>query len=144
MKMTDEQLEKIKWLNRAFYADNKIKSLEEVQKKNRSIAERCTASYENTGGSSGTHDNSQEKIIHQICDDDMKISEQLEELRRCRTDIQRAITAIHNDELETILNMRYLAYMHVQDIADTLHYDRQTIHRKHKKALDLVEITRCH
>lgn len=142
--MTEEQLEKIAYLNRAFHADNKIRALEAIRMKNKSIAERCTASYENSGGSSETHINSQEQILHQICDDDMKIAQMLRELVECRGDIQNAISYVKNDELETILNMRYLAYMSVQEIADELHYDKRTILRKHLKALDRVDIKSCH
>lgn len=141
--MTDEQLEKIAYLNRAFHIDNKIKALEAVRLRNKSIAERCTASYENAGGSSGSHDNNQEQIIHQICDDDIKIAEQLKSLLECRRDIQKAIACVQNDELETILSMRYLAYMNVQAIADELHYDKRTIIRKHIKALDKIRISEC-
>lgn len=137
--MTDEQLEKIAYLNRAFYADNKIKALEAVRLRNKSIAERCTASYENSGGTSGGHENSQERILHQICDDDLKIAEQIDNLLNCRRDVQTAIAEVKNDEYETILYMRYLAYMGMQEIADTLHYDRKTITRKHLSALDKVK-----
>lgn len=138
--MTDEQIEKVAYLNRAFYADNKIKALEEVLKKNRSIAERCTASYENSGGSSGSHDNSQEKIIHQLCDDNFKIQEELKELMKIRKEIKKAILTLKNDELETILNMRYLAYKNMTQIAESMNYDRKTIQRKHKIALDKLSL----
>jgi len=136
--MTEEQTIKVQWLNRAFYVNNKIKALEEALKQNRSIAERCTASYENSGGSSGSHDNSQEKIIHQIIDEGDRIRAQLEELMSIREEIKSAITALNNDEYEAILCMRYLAYKKTQEIADAMHYDRKTIYRKYIKALDLI------
>lgn len=136
--MTEEQTIKVQWLNRAFYVNNKIKALEEALKQNRSIAERCTASYENSGGSSGSHDNSQEKIIHQIIDEGNGIRVQLEELMSIREEIKAAITALNNDEYEAILCMRYLAYKKTQEIADVMHYDRKTIYRKYIKALDLI------
>lgn len=136
--MTEEQLEKIAWLNRAFHADNKIKALEAIRERNKSIAERCTATYDSSG-SSGTHENSQEAIIHAICDDNIKIQERLKELMSYRTEIKNAIERLDNDELETIMNMRYLAYMKPYQIADALHYDRKTIQRKHKAALDIIK-----
>lgn len=136
--MTEEQLEKISWLNRAFHADNKIKVLEAIRERNRSIAERCTATYDGSGGS-GTHENSQEAIIHAICDDNIKIQERLRELMSYRAEIKSAIERLGNDELETIMSMRYLAYMKPYQIAEVLHYDRKTIQRKHKTALDLIK-----
>lgn len=136
-KLTEEQMEKINWLNRAFYADNMIKALEAIRERNKSIAERCTASYD-SNGSSGSYANSQETIIHTICDDNIRIQKQLDELIICRAEIKEAIEGIGNAELVTIMNMRYLAYMKPYQIAEALHYDRKTIQRKHKTALDLI------
>lgn len=137
--MTDEEIEKILWLNRAFHADNKIKALEAIRERNKSIAERCTATYGGSSGSSTHSGNSQEAIIHAICDDNIKIQERLAELVTFRQEISDVIEKLHDDELETIMHMRYLAYMKTYQIAEILHYDRKTIQRKHKIALSKIE-----
>lgn len=139
--MTEEQMKKILWLNRAFYADNKIKALEAVREKNRSLAVKCSTGYENDGSTSGTHENNHEKILHEICDNDIAIKTELNNLIRIRSEIFNAIKSLDNDELETILNMRYLGYMNMQQIADKLHYERKTIQRKHKVALDKMKMS---
>lgn len=143
--MTEEQIKIKEWLNRAFYADNKIKALEAVREKNRELATKCSASYENDGSTSGLHGNSKEKIIHEICDNDLAIRKELDALVGIRTEILKVISVINNDELEAILNMRYLGYMNMQQIADELHYDRRTIQRKYIIALDKIkDVIECH
>lgn len=143
--MTEEQKEIRKWLNRAFYVNNKIKALEAVRERNRALATKCTASYENDGSTSESHDNSKEKIIHEICDNDLAIRKELDSLVKIRTEISKKISGLENDELETILSMRYLGYMSMQQIADQMHYDRRTIQRKYIIALDKIkDVIECH
>ena len=143
--MTEEQKEIRKWLNRAFYVNNKIKALETVRDRNRALATKCTASYESDGSTSGSQDNSKEKIIHEICDNDLAIRKELDSLVKIRTDISKKISELQNDELETILSMRYLGYMSMQQIADQMHYDRRTIQRKYIIALDKIkDVIECH
>ena len=143
--MTEEQKEIRKWLNRAFYVNNKIKALEAVRERNRALATKCTASYESDGSTSGSQDNSKEKIIHEICDNDLAIRKELDSLVKIRTEISKKISDLENDELETILSMRYLGYMSMQQIADQMHYDRRTIQRKYIIALDKIkDVIECH
>lgn len=140
-KMTEEQAEMVRWLNRALYADNKIKALEAVRDKNRALAAKCSISYENDGSAAGTHENKHEKILHEICDNNVAIKAELDNLVGVRSEIFNAISSLNNDELETILNMRYLGYMNMQQIADKLHYERKTIQRKHITALDKLKMS---
>ena len=136
--MTEEQIAVSMWLDRAHDADDEVKALESVYKTTRSIAERCTAIYDSVGGSGGSHSNSQESVIHQLCDDGEKIKLELEELRQIRAEIQDTIHSIRDSKCETVLNMRYLGYMKMHQIANELGIDRKTVNRRHLKALDLV------
>ena len=141
--MTEQQEKIVSWLNRAFYAEHKARALEAALDRNREIAERCTASYESVG-SSGTHVNSQELNIHRLCDDNARIRDQLRELVVLRKEIETAIFSVENDEYESILSMRYLSYMTMQQIADELHYDKRTVQRKHMRAIDVLIQKSCH
>lgn len=138
--MNTEQLDKIEWLNRAFYANNKIKALEAVRNENKSIAERCTAAYENSGGSSGANDNSQEKILHKICDNNIAIQNEIEKLCGIRKEIEDAISGMNDIDLESILKCHYICYMTWEETAEYLGYSVRTVIRKHKRALDFIEI----
>ena len=116
--MTEEQLKKIDWLNRAFHADLKANALMAAQEQERK-----------TMLSLGV---SEEKISSKAIDD------VIDRLVDVRVEISNAIVGINDCELEAILNYRYLAYKNMQDIADLMHYDKSTVQRKHKKAIEKI------
>lgn len=129
--MTEEQIKKMQWLNRAYFAEGKIKALEAVREKNQAIAIRCN-SYRST--------EEQKEIIKKLHDDVTTLKDELFELASLRMEIRDTIATIENNEYEAILNMRYLAYMKMQEIADLMGYDRKTIQRKHKSALEKLSL----
>lgn len=138
--MTIEQLKKIDWLNRAFRADQKINALIAVQKQNKSLACRCTATYSSDGSTPGSHTNSQEAILHKICDDSIKFNQMIDYLADVRNEIFSAISAIGDDELETVLLHHFLAYKTWEQTAECMGYDVRTIRRKKIKAIDKMSL----
>jgi hypothetical protein len=114
--MTIEQLDKIEWLTRAFHADLKANALLAVQEQERKM-------MLSLGVGEG-------KISSEAIDD------VIDRLIDVRVEISNAIAEIDDCELEAILNYRYLAYKNMQDIADLMHYDKSTVQRKHKKAIE--------
>ena len=136
--MTEEQRKASDWLNRAHNVDDAIKALERVQEKNRSIAERCTASFDEKGSTGTGKDNSQERILHQLCDDNAKIESRIRELIQIRVEVRNAIHSVESEKIEAVLNMRYLAYMRIDDIASDLGIDRKTVNRRHLKGLEII------
>jgi len=136
-KMNEQQEKISEWLNRAFHTESKIKALELVREKNKALALRCSSSGGN-GGSSGGHENSQEKILIEICENDKEIRAEIQLLIEQRKEISAVIHSLENAEYEAILDMRYLAYKKTHEIANEFHYDRKTIQRKHKAALDRI------
>ena len=114
--MTTEQLDKIGWLNRAFRADLKANALMAVQEQERKMMLRLGVG--------------EEKISSKAIDD------VIDRLIDVRVEISNAIDSLNDYEYEAILNYRYLAYKSMQDIADLMHYDKSTVQRKHKKAIE--------
>jgi len=114
--MTIEQSEKIEWLNRAFCADLKANALMAVQEQERKMMLSLGVG--------------EEKISSEAIDD------VIDRLIDVRVEIANAIAEINDCELEAILNYRYLAYKKMQDIAGLMHYDKSTVQRKHKKAIE--------
>ena len=116
--MTEEQIKKIKWLNRARYADEDRQVMEAVSEKDESLG---------------------------ISDSDSKreLKSKVEEVAAYREEIKLAIEKIENEQYKKILKMRYLAYMKMDDIADALHKEIRTVQRNHKKAIDAVAITKA-
>lgn len=125
------------WLNRAFYTEEKIKALEKVREKNRALAVRCSSSAE-SGNSSGSKENSQERILFEICENDREIREEIQILIDQRNEIKKAIDSVRSTEYQAILAMRYLAYKKTHEIAAEYNYDRRTIQRKHNAALEML------
>lgn len=116
--MTIEQLEKIEWLTRAFHADLKANALMAVQEQEMKMVLSLGVG--------------EEKISSEAIDD------AIDRLIDVRVEISNAIAEINDCELEAILNYRYLAYKNMQDIADLMHYDKSTVQRKHKKAIEKI------
>lgn len=118
--MTEEQIEKIKWLNRARLADEDRQVMEAVFEKDAYIQK-----------SLGISDDTSE----------LELKAKTVEVAVHREEIKQAIEEIENEQYKKILRMRYLAYMKMDDIAAVLHKEIRTVQRNHKKAIDAVTIT---
>lgn len=127
------------YLNQAFFLDKQINSLIKVKEENISIAQRCTANYNNDGGSNPSKTNSQENILHKVIDQGMQIDQQIDKLIAIRNDIEQIINAVKDTDGQSILRMRYLAYMSMADIADIMGCTRVTVYRKFNNAISELE-----
>ncbi len=127
------------YLNQAFFLDKQINSLIKVKEENISIAQRCTANYNNDGGSNPSKTNSQENIYIKIIDQGELINQQIDKLIAIRNDIEQIINAVKDTDGQSILRMRYLAYMSMADIADIMGCTRVTVYRKYNNAISELE-----
>lgn len=133
--MTEEQLAKIQWLNRAFHAEKNAKAWQAKLERDRSLAERISRSGNGTGGGQG---NSTEDALLRLAQTEEEARARLHELVGIREEISGAIRSVEDQDMQTILIRHYLAYETFETIADKMHYDERTIRRKHKKAIDKV------
>lgn len=124
------------YLNQAFFLDKQINSLIKVKEENISIAQRCTANYNNDGGSNPSKTNSQEMLYIKIADQSKQIDEQIDKLVNIRNEIEQLINTVSDTDGQSILRMRYLAYMSMSDIADIMGCTRTTIYRKYNKSIE--------
>ena len=76
------------------------------------------------------------EVIKTIESNENKINEYVDYLAKLRNEIGEAISSINDDDFEAILNYRYLAYKTMEKISDLMHYDKSTVQRKHKKAIE--------
>ena len=127
------------YLNQAFFLDKQINSLIKVKEENISIAQRCTANYNNDGGSNPTKTNSQENIYIKIITQGELINQQIDKLVNIRNDIEQIINTVKDTDGQSILRMRYLAYMPMADIADIMGCTRVTVYRKFNNAISELE-----
>ena len=127
------------YLNQAFFLDKQVNSLIKVKEETINLAQRCTANYSNDGGSNPSKTNSQENILHKVIDQGMQIDQQIDKLVVIRNDIEQIINAVKDTDGQSILRMRYLAYMSMADIADIMGCTRVTVYRKFNNAISELE-----
>lgn len=135
--MTIEHLEKIAWLNRAFYAEKKVKALESIRKRDRERTQQISANYEgNDKGKSSGRKNGVEEALMMLAESDEKYDNALHDYSLLRREIETAIESLHDDELETIFMYRYLDYKTMEQIAEIMNYNERTIRRKHHSGIE--------
>ena len=135
--MTQEQLTKIRYLNRAFHAEKAAKAWLAKLERDRSLAERISRGLSSGGGSSG---NSTEDALIRLADTERETQERLRELAAIREEITQAIAAVEDYDMQAILVRHYLAYETFELIAEKMHYSLISVRRKHKAALDKIEL----
>jgi hypothetical protein len=133
--MTEEQTEKIAWLNRAFHAEKAAMAWRAKLERDRSLAERISRTGDGTGGGQG---NGTENALIRLAQTENETQERLRKLVEIREEISTAIRQVDDPDMQAILVRHYLAYETFETIADKMHYNERTIRRKHKKALDKV------
>lgn len=142
--MTVEQLEKIKWLNRAYYADKQLGALISQRCKLRELTQRITVSYEGKDkGGSASPKNSTEEALMKLADIEYSIDNKIKELAEVYVEINDVINTVSDSVSRAILTRRYLSFETMEQIAEGINYSVRDTKRKHKKALDEV-VTLCH
>ena len=135
--MTIEHLEKIAWLNRALYAEKKVKALESIRKRDRERTQQITANYEGKDkGKSDGRKNGVEEALTMLAESDEKYDNALHDYSMLRREIETAIESLHDDELETIFMYRYLDYKTMEQIAEIMNYYARTIRRKDHSGIE--------
>lgn len=135
--MTDKQLEIKHWLNRAFYADKKVKALEMLLKQHRERAEGFAVCCEcNDKGKSSGRKNSTEDALIRLADIEQKLQQQIAELSGITAEIVDAVSKLCDNDLETVLIHRYLLFHTVEETAELMNYSPRTVRDKQKKAIE--------
>lgn len=79
-------------------------------------------------------------VVAKAADMEAVLKAQINELLEVQTEIAEAIAAVDDPDGRTILTYRYLSGWSWDRIADTMHYDRVTIWRKHGYALLKIKV----
>lgn len=134
--MTTQELETRHWLNRAFYADKKAKALDMLVRQCRERAEglsRCSEG--NDKGRSDSAENGTENALMKLAEMERKAGEQKAEAVNASAEIQEAISALHDDDLEAVLIHRYILFHTIEQTAEIMNYHPNTVKSKVKKAV---------
>ena len=139
--MTSEEIKVKNWLNRAFYAEKKVKALDMLVRQCRTHAERLSRCGEgNYTGKSDTVLNGTENAFMKLVDMEQKYSDQRKELENISKEISETIALLHDDELETVLIHRYLLFHTIERTAELMHYSPETVKRKQRKAIQKLTL----
>ena len=123
------------WLNRAFYADKKVKALDLLTKQYRERAEGLNGKPKGDRGKSDTATNSTEASLLRLAEMTQKLETQKAELMQISDEIQSAISQLHDNDLETVLIHRYLLFHTIEQTAEFMNYSTETVRRKTNKAI---------
>lgn len=130
------------YLNQAFFLDKQVNSLIKVKEETINLAQRCTANYQNNTTSASIKNDSktnrQELLYIKIADQGTQIDQQIDKLVDIRNEIEQLINTVDDTDGQSILRMRYLAYMSMSDIADIMGCTRATVYNKFNKALKKI------
>ena len=134
--MTPEEIKVKNWLNRAFYADKKIKALDMLLKASRMHAEGLSGARQyNYTAKSETRLNGTENAFLKIAEIEHDFIGQKKELENIFREISEAIELIDDDELEAVLIHRYLLFHTIEQTAEIMHYSAETVRRKTNRAI---------
>lgn len=135
--MTDEQERKRNYLSKAYHIAKRIDYLESVKNKKKFSS---FVQYESDGSQHIGGYNREEARIIQVLECDEKILAECKKLKTAVYEIRDAIDSVEDIELKNLLTYRYLRCMSMRQIAEEFHCDESTIKRKHKNALDKIEL----
>lgn len=134
--MTEEQLTKMAWLNRAYHAEKKVNAIKSLRDSDRERAQRITANYSGSDkGKSDGRKNGIEEALVTLAASDEKYDNALRDYSKLRKEIECTIDSLHDDELEAIFTYRYLDYKTIEEIAELMHYSVSTVKRRFRKGI---------
>ena len=137
--MTEVQMKN--FLEGHFYASKKIKALEAERKQLRLSAQGGAVGYE--GVSSATRQNSTERNLISLADEEQKIDDEIARLRESQQKVRRTIDLLHDDDLEAVLIFRYIIHNTEEQTAEKLNYAPRTVQEKIKKAIKKLCAKMC-
>lgn len=128
------------YLNQAYRLDQQIDSkIEQVASLN-DLATKCTATISGMPHNPSRSTSPMADTIDKIIDLQAEINRDIDALVDLKREIVTVINAVDNPEYQTLLEKRYLCFLHWEQIAVDMHYGIDNIFKLHKKALACVVV----
>ena len=121
------------YLEGHFYASKKIKALEAEKMQLRLNAQGGSISYESNYTAS--KENGIERTLMSLADEEAEIDKKIKYLKAKQHNIRHTIDLLDDDDLESVLIYRYIAYRTESETAVELNYAPRTVQEKVKKAI---------
>ncbi|MBR3422682.1 MAG: hypothetical protein IKG98_11585 [Ruminococcus sp.] len=129
--MTEQEMRE--YLESHFYASKMVKALEAEKEQLRIDAQGCEISYKDNFG--GSNENITELKYTNLADEEARIDGEIRQLKKKQHEIRHLITLLDDDDLESVLIYRYIAYHTEAETAVGLNYAPRTVQEKIKKAI---------
>lgn len=92
------------------------------------------------GGGSGSPI---ERPMDKVLEIDAEINREIDELQTVRQEIRAALNQLEDENLEMLMEYRYIDGLTWERIAEKMDYSRQWVFRLHGKALQKIELACC-
>ena len=127
-------------MNQAYRLDQRIDSkIEQVASLN-DLATKCTATISGMPHNPSRSTSPMADTIDKIIDLQVEINRDIDALVDLKREIVTVIKAVDNPEDQTLLEKRYLCFLHWEQIAVDMNYGIDNIFKLHKKALACVVV----
>ena len=128
------------YLNQAYRRDQRIDSkIEQVASLN-DLATKCTATISGMPHNPSRSTSPMADTIDKFIDLQAEINRDIDALVDLKREIVTVIKAVDNPEYQTLLEKRYLCFLHWEQIAVDMNYGIDNIFKLHKKALACVVV----
>lgn len=116
--------------------NKKIDALLLAKTETKALLTRCTARYENIGGTSGGYRSYIDNIISKIIDLETQIDAEIDSLVEFKAEILANIMRLSDTESQTVLISRYINCKTVEQTARIMSYCGKSVKIKTKKAVE--------
>lgn len=128
------------YMERAFIISNRLKARRQRLEYLKSKVGTIKHDLDGMPKSSPSSISQMEELTVRILDLESAIEQDEKTLASVRAEISAAINSLDNENLITILQMRYLDYMRWEDIMASLDYCRSYLYELHGRALKMLRI----
>ena len=128
------------YLSQAYRLDQRIDSkIEQVASLN-DLATKCTTTISGMPHNPSRSTSPMADTIDKIINLQVEINRDIDALVDLKREIVTVIKAVDNPEYQTLLEKRYLCFLHWEQIAVDMNYGIDNIFKLHKKALACVVV----
>lgn len=128
------------YLGQAYRIDQRINSKIEQVSSLRTLATKATSTLSDTPPSGTRNVHRMEDIIVKIIDMENEINADIDKLIDLKQEIIRVIKAVENQELHTLLELRYLCFKTWEEISVEMGYTIRHIYRLRDMALKKINV----
>lgn len=127
------------YLSQALWINKRIDSKLEQASSLRSLAMKVTTTFGEDKVMSNRKQSPQEEVLVKLIDLENEINEDIDKFIDFKRKLAKEISVLENENYKLVLELRYIALMKWEDIAETMDYDLRWVYRIHGKAIKEFE-----